>query len=308
MEVIDQVLTGDYAAYNGDCCEVIQSIDSESVGFSVYSPPFSDLYSYSDNIACMSFNENDEQFFEHYRFLIDQLYRVTKPGRLSAVHCMNLPKTKQRDGVIGIRDFRGGIICQHEEAGWIYHSEVCIWKDPVLAMQRTKAIGLLHKQVCKDSTISRQGLPDYVVVFRKPGENAEPVSGPFTEFIGDEDTFDNKGDLSIDVWQRYASPVWMDIRQTRTLNNFREGKEDDDTKHICPLQLDTIERCLDLWSNEGDVVLSPFMGIGSEGYCSLLRGRKFIGVELKTSYYEVAVQNLNRALNERNRASLFTED
>jgi hypothetical protein len=253
----------------------------------------------------MSFNENDEQFFEHYRYLINEMFRVTQPGRLSAVHCMNLPKTKSRDGVIGLRDFRGGIIREHEQAGWIYHSEVCIWKDPVLAMQRTKAIGLLHKQVCKDSSISRQGLADYVVLFRKPGVNTKPISGPFTEFIGEQDTFQNNGTLSIDVWQRYASPVWGDIRQTRTLNNYRDGREPDDTKHIAPLQLDVIERCLDLWSNPGDIVLSPFMGIGSEGYCSVLRGRKFIGVELKKAYFDVAVENLRTATSKANGKMLF---
>lgn len=305
MEVLDQVVTENYTAYNGDCCEVVAALPDDSIDFSVYSPPFSDLYSYSDSIACMSFNENDDQFFEHYSYLVKELYRVTTPGRLTAVHCMNLPKTKSRDGVIGLRDFRGGIIREHEEAGWIYHSEVCIWKDPVLAMQRTKAIGLLHKQVCKDSSISRQGLPDYVVVFRKPGVNPKPVSGPFTEFIGDPETFENKGDLSIDVWQRYASPVWDDIRQTRTLNNFREGKEPDDTKHICPLQLDVIERCLELWSNPDDVVLSPFMGIGSEGYCSIERGRKFVGVELKKAYFEVAVKNLQNAQSKASAKTLF---
>jgi hypothetical protein len=305
MEVGEQVITDSYTAYNGDCCEVVAELPDESIDFSIYSPPFSDLYSYSDSIACMSFNENDEQFFQHYKYLIEQLYRVTQPGRLSAVHCMNLPKTKTRDGVIGLRDFRGGIIREHEAAGWIYHSEVCIWKDPVLAMQRTKAIGLLHKQVCKDSSISRQGLPDYVVVFRKPGVNPKPIAGPFEEFIGDPETFENTGTMSIDVWQRYASPVWHDIRQTRTLNNYREGKDDDDTKHICPLQLDVIERCLELWSNPNDVVLSPFMGVGSEGYCSVQRGRRFVGVELKTAYFDVAVKNLKNAASKAASKKLF---
>jgi DNA modification methylase len=248
--------------------------------------------------------ETDEEFFTHYRFLSDQLYRLIKPGRLVSVHCMNLPSTIQNNGYIGIRDFRGDIIRTMQASGFVYHSEVCIWKDPVLAMQRTKALGLLHKQITKDSCRSRQGIPDYVCTFRKSGENENPVSGRFERFIGDQSTFDNKGDLSIDVWQRYASPVWMDINQSRTLNG-RMAREEADDRHICPLQLDVIERCLELWTNEGDVVLSPFAGIGSEGVISVQTGRKFIGVELKQSYFEWASKFLADEEAKLNQPSLF---
>lgn len=305
-QVVEQVVTDDYTAYNGDCCEVVPAMPDDSVGFIVYSPPFADLFSYSDNLACMSNCMNDAEFFEHYKFLVGELFRVLKPGRLCAVHCMQLTKTMQRDGCIGLRDFRGDIIRAHEAAGFIYHSEVCIWKCPVVAVTRTKALGLLHKQLVKDSAMSRQGLADYVVVFRKPGKNEEPIAGRLDHYAGED--FEQKGDLSIDVWQRYASPVWMDIRQGRTLNNFREGKDEGDVRHLCPLQLDVIERCLQLWSNKGDVVLSPFMGIGSEGYCSLQLGRKFVGVELKRSYFDVAVKNLESACKQVATTTLFDEE
>jgi hypothetical protein len=206
---------------------------------------------------------------------------------------MNLPTSKARHGFIGIEDFRGEVIRAHESAGWIYHSEVCIWKDPVTAMQRTKALGLLHKQIVKDSCMSRQGIPDYVCTFRKPGENTDPVAGELDKWAGDE-TFRSEGRLSIDLWQRYASPVWMDINPSRTLQK-KSAREEKDERHICPLQLDVIERCMLLWSNRGDVVLSPFMGIGSEGFVALQEGRKFVGVELKGSYYKQAVLNLQSA-------------
>lgn len=289
VECID-MFSGDYfTLYRGDCVEVILQLPDESIGFSVYSPPFASLYVYSDSERDMGNCETDEEFFTHYKFLVDQLYRVLKPGRLVSVHCMNLPSTICNDGYIGIRDFRGEIIRCHQASGFIYHSEVCIWKDPVTAMQRTKALGLLHKQVVKDSAMSRQGIPDYVCTFRKPGKNPEPISGEFDHFAGDH--FEQTGNLSIDVWQRYASPVWMDINQSNTLN-VRAARAEDDTRHICPLQLDVIHRCLQLWSKSGDVVLSPFAGIGSEGYESLKLGRKFIGVELKDTYFEQAKKNL----------------
>jgi hypothetical protein len=236
---------------------------------------------------------SDEEFMEHYRFLIKEKLRATKPGRLTSAHCMNLPTSKARDGVIGIRDFRGEIIRAHVEAGWIFHSEVVIWKDPVTAMQRTKALGLLHKQIVKDSCMSRQGIPDYVVTFRKPGVNPEPVSGELGKWAGDE-SFRSEGRLSIDLWQRYASPVWMDINPSRTLTK-KGAREERDERHICPLQLDVIERCLMMWSNPGDVVMSPFMGIGSEGYVSVQEGRRFVGFELKDSYWRTACANLKGA-------------
>jgi len=288
--------------YNGDCCEVIRDIPDDSIGFSVFSPPFASLYVYSDIINDMGNCESDAEFFQHFGFLVEQLYRVIKPGRLCSVHCMNMPSTITNDGYIGIRDFRGDIIRCFQEYGWIYHSEVCIWKDPVTAMQRTKALGLLHKQVCKDSSMSRQGIPDYVCTFRKPGKNPDPIAGEFDHFAGE--AFERTGNLSIDIWQRYASPVWMDIDQSNTLN-AREARHESDTRHICPLQLDVIHRCLQLWSKEGDVVLSPFAGIGSEGHEALKLNRKFLGIELKESYFDEAAKNLRRVEQDQSRARLF---
>jgi hypothetical protein len=260
-------------------------------------------------------------FMEHFRFLVSELFRVTKPGRNCSFHCMNLPLSKERDGVIGLKDFRGDLIWLFRQAGWVFHSEVTIWKDPVTAMQRTKALGLLHKQVVKDSCMSRQGIPDYLVTMRKPGTNSDPVDGELDKYVGDmtpeefetycRQEYHNRGRsaaaatatgksmpfetfLSVMVWQKYASPVWDDIDQSNTLNR-EAAREQDDERHVCPLQLDVIERALTLWSNPGDVVFSPFAGIGSEGYQAIKMGRKFIGVELKSSYYKQAVGNLHAA-------------
>jgi DNA methylase len=235
-------------------------------------------------------------FFEHFRFLIRELHRVLLPGRLVSFHCMNLPTSKARDGVIGITDFRGDLIRAFEVEGFIFHSEVCIWKDPVTSMQRTKALGLLHKQIMKDSAMSRQGIPDYLVTMRKRGANPQPVVGKLDAFAGERAPLPS-GDPtrdSINIWQRYASPVWMDINPSDTLQ-FRHAREEEDERHICPLQLDVIRRGIQLWSNPGDTVLSPFMGIGSEGYVAIEMGRRFVGVELKDSYHRVAVDNLRRA-------------
>lgn len=309
MKVIDQQITDSYAIYNADTVEVAQSMPTESMDFSVFSPPFASLYTYSNSDRDMGNVKSHEEFWEQYRYLITEQFRVMKPGRNIAIHCMNLPSSKQNDGFIGVKDFRGDIIREYQAAGFIYHSEVCIWKDPVLAMQRTKALGLLHKQVKKDSTMSRQGLPDYVVVMRKPGDNSAPVNGEFEYYVGDNppDSFDryerDDGRLyflpgargtSIDVWQKYASPIWDDINQTDTLN-FREGRDNDDERHICPLQLDVIERCIQLWSNPGETVWTPFMGIGSEVYMAVKLGRKGFGVELKPSYYQLACRNIEQA-------------
>lgn len=309
MKVIDQHITDKYAIYNADTVEVAQSMESDSVGFSIFSPPFASLYTYSNSDRDMGNVKSHGEFWDQYRYLIKEQFRVMKPGRNIAIHCMNLPSSKQNDGFIGIKDFRGAIIREYQEQGFIFHSEVCIWKDPVVAMQRTKALGLLHKQIKKDSIMSRMGLPDYVVVMRKPGDNAEPIEGEFKYYVGDNPpkTFDkyarDDGRLyftpgqhgtSIDVWQQYASPIWDDINQTDTLN-FREGRDSDDERHICPLQLDVIERCIQLWSNEGDVVWTPFMGIGSEVYMALKLGRRGIGVELKASYYQLALRNIKQA-------------
>lgn len=293
MNVIEQANGANWTMYHGDCCEVLQGLPDNSIDYSIFSPPFASLYVYSDSERDMGNCESDAEFFEHYQFLADQLFRLIRPGRLVSVHCMNLPSTIQNNGYIGIRDFRGEIIRAMQSSGFVYHSEVCIWKDPVVAMQRTKALGLLHKQVTKDSCRSRQGIPDYVCTFRKSGDNEKPVAGKFERFIGDQSTFAVTGDMSIDVWQRYASPVWMDINQSRTLNG-RLAREDADDRHICPLQLDVIERCLELWTNEDDIVLSPFGGIGSEGVVSVQAKRKFIGVELKKSYWDWACKFLEQ--------------
>lgn len=307
--VINQKIEENYAIYNGDCVEVLSGFKDNSVHYSVFSPPFASLYTYSDSDRDMGNVKTDEEFWQHYGFLIPEQFRTLKPGRLISVHCMNLPSSKTRDGVIGIKDFRGDIIREYQKHGFIYHSEVCIWKDPVIAMQRTKALGLLHKQIKKDSTMSRMGIPDYVVTFRKPGDNEEPVSGEFKYYVGDNPPRSFVGytredgrlyflpgseGTSIDVWQKYASPVWDDINQTNTLN-FREGRHDDDERHICPLQLDVVERCLQLWTSPGDVVLTPFLGIGTEVYTAVVMGRRGIGVELKESYYRLAERNIAMA-------------
>lgn len=310
-KVIDQVQENDYMIYHADTVEVARGLPDNSVGFSVFSPPFESLYTYSNSDRDMGNSKDSEQFWQQYLYLIKEQFRVMKPGRIIAIHCMNLPTSKQNDGFIGIRDFRGEIIREYQKAGFIYHSEVVVWKDPVVAMQRTKALGLLHKTIKKDSSMSRMGIPDSMVMFRKPGDNEEPITGEFTYYVGTEPApgfkrhqwddgrecwtvEDGSMNTSVDVWQRYASPIWMDINQSDTLN-FREGRDSDDERHICPLQLDVIQRCLQLWSNPGDVVWSPFMGIGSEGYMSLKAGRKFIGAELKESYFKLAQRNLKAA-------------
>lgn len=307
--VIDQIMTDDYAIYHADTVEVAKGLPDNSVGLSCFSPPFEQLYCYSNSDRDMGNSKDAEQFWEQYRFLIKEQFRVMMPGRNVAIHCMNLPTSKVRDGHIGIRDFRGEIIKAYQEAGFIYASEVCIWKNPVTAMTRTKALGLLHKTIKKDSAMSRMGIPDYIVVMRKPGENPRPVAGEFQYYVGEQppigftthdrndgSTFAIPSDqnTSVDVWQKYASPVWDDIRETDTLN-FREGRDSDDERHICPLQLDVIERCLQLWSLPEDIVWSPFLGIGSEGYMSLKLGRKFIGAELKESYFKLAKRNMEQA-------------
>lgn len=281
MNVLDQEITDRFALYNGDCVDVARAMPDNSIDFGIYSPPFESLYVFSNSERDMGNNASSEDFWTHYRFLIAECYRIMKPGRLIAIHCMNLPTSKVRDGYIGIKDFRGEIIRAHQQAGFIYHSEVCIWKDPVVAMQRTKALGLLWKQLKKDSAMSRQGIADYLVVIKKPGENPEPIAHTDKEF-------------PVDKWQQYASPVWMDINQTRTLQ-YMSARENDDERHISPLQLDVIERSLDLWTNPNDLVFSPFTGIGSEGYCALKMGRRFVGSELKRSYFEVARRNLLEA-------------
>ena len=310
MQVLDQYSTDRCVIYNADTVDVAQSLQTESVDFSVFSPPFASLYTYSNSDRDMGNVSSHAEFWEQYRYLVKEQFRVLKPGRNIAIHCMNLPTSKQNDGFIGIQDFRGDLIREYQAAGFIYHAEICIWKCPVVAVTRTKALGLLHKQVKKDSAMSRMGIPDYVVVMRKPGEDLDPVAGEFKYYVGENpppgferiDRHDGSyfwmpgpQGTSVDIWQKYASPIWDDINQTDTLN-FREGRDDDDERHICPLQLDVIERCLQLWSNPDDVVWTPFLGIGSEAYMAIKLGRKAIGVELKTSYYELAKRNIDLAI------------
>jgi DNA modification methylase len=276
------VVTGEnFTMHLGDCVEVVREIPTDSIHYTIFSPPFASLYTYSASDRDMGNCDNQEEFLQHFGFLVDELYRVTMPGRLLSFHCMNLPTSKVNHGYIGIRDFRGDLIRLFESRGFIFHSEVCIWKDPVTAMQRTKALGLLYKQLKKDSAMSRQGIPDYLVTMRKPGENMERVTKtPETFPVG--------------LWQNYASPVWMDINPSDTLQ-FRSAREDKDERHICPLQLGVIQRGIELWTNLGDTVLSPFGGIGSEGYVAIQNGRKFIGAELKRTYWQQACENLRQA-------------
>lgn len=277
--------TGDgYTVHLGDCVKWAQRMESDSIDYSVFSPPFADLFVYSNSDHDMGNCNDDDEFAAQLKFLIDELFRVIKPGRNVSFHCMNLPTTKMRQGFIGLRDFRGTLIRAFQDAGFIYHSEVCIWKDPVVAMQRTKALGLLHKTIRENSTMSRMGLPDYVVTMRKPGECADRVKH------GD--------DLPVMMWQKYASPIWDDINQSRTLNKL-PARDENDEKHMCPLQLDVIERCIHLWTNPGDLVFSPFTGIGSEGYTAVKMGRRFVGTELKPQYWDLACQNIADAATEQ---------
>lgn len=278
IRVIDQAEGNGWTAYHGDCVEVTKGIPDSSIHYTIFSPPFASLYTYSNSDRDMGNCRTHSEFYEHFAFLVKELMRVTVPGRLLSFHCMNLPTSKARDGYIGITDFRGLLIRMFQEEGWIYHSEVVIWKDPVTAMQRTKALGLLHKTIRSDSSMSRQGIPDYLVTMRKPGVNPEPIAHTSEEF-------------PVSLWQRYASPVWMDINPSDTLQG-RSAREEKDEKHICPLQLEVIRRALKLWSNPGDVVLTPFGGIGSEGYVALEEGRKACLIELKGSYYRQAIANL----------------
>lgn len=282
MNVLNQEVNEKFSLYNGDSVEVLKGIPDNSIHYSIFSPPFASLYTYSNSDRDMGNSKTDDEFYEHFTFLVKELYRVTMPGRLLSFHCMNLPTSKVRDGVIGIKDFRGLLIRIFTDAGWIYHSEVCIWKNPVTAMQRMKALGLLWKQLKKDSAMSRQGIPDFIVTMRKPGDNPERVTHTDESF-------------PCNVWQKYASPVWMDINQSDTLQR-KSAREDKDEKHICPLQLEVIKRCIELWSNPNDIVLDPFAGIGSTPYVALRMGRRGLGVELKESYYEQAVKNCNEAL------------
>ena len=346
MKVIDQCFGENWVIYNGDCCDALKGIPDNKIHYSLYSPPFSQLFCYSNSLHDLGNSKSDEEFQIHYQFMVKELYRVLMPGRLVSIHCMNIPAMKERDGYIGLKDFRGDMIraflgdasflvpavrslrarqqaafiagdmyrhgkiqdsidtiesemAEYSDTGFIYHSEVCIWKDPLIEATRTKALGLMHKQITKDSTRCRQGLPDYIVTMRKPGDNPEPVThdGGLKTFYGEDEP--EGGVYSHNVWRRYASPIWADIRQGNTLNVVA-ARHNDDERHLCPLQIDTINRCLELWSNPGDTILSPFAGIGSEGYGALQMGRRFIGIELKPSYFEQAVKNMPRAVSRLN--------
>lgn len=268
---------GSFQAIHGDCVDVIAQMPANSVDFSVYSPPFGSLFVYSESAADMG-NSTDAEFAKHYGYLVKEKFRVTVPGRLTAVHCSDLPMTKWKDGAVGIKDFSGDIIRAHENAGWIYHGRRTIWKCPVVEMTRTKHVGLLYKQLQKDSSKSRGGMPDYLLTFIKPGDNPRPIAH-------------TPKDFPLDQWQEWASPVWMSIEQSRVLN-VKAAKDANDERHLCPLQLDVIERALIMWSNPNDRVLSPFMGIGSEGVSSLKLKRRFFGVELKESYWRQGVRYL----------------
>lgn len=281
MKCFNQVIKERYSIYNGDSCEIMNSIPDNSIHYSIFSPPFADLYVYSNSERDMGNCKSKSEFYEHFKFIVKELYRIMMNGRLVSFHCMNLPTSKQKDGFIGITDFRGELIKTFQDCGFIYHSEVCIWKDPVIAMQRTKALGLLHKQIKKDSAMCRQGIPDYLVTMRKPGDNPERVGHT-------NETF------PVQIWQNYASPVWMDINPSDTLQRT-SARDEKDEKHICPLQLDVIRRGINLWTNENDIVFTPFMGIGSEVYQALKMNRRGIGIELKESYYKQAVKNCENA-------------
>jgi DNA modification methylase len=295
--VLDQIHTDRFSIYNGDCVEVVSGLPDDSIDFSVYSPPFSSLYIYSDSERDMGNCRDDAEFFEHYRFLIREKYRATRPGRLTAVHCKQLVDYANSAGHAGWRDFRGDIIRAHQAEGWVYHCEVVIWKCPVNEMTKTKCQRLLYKQLRTDSSHSGVGIPEYLILFRKWAEKDKEV--PIRK---------SAGDFPLEQWQEWASPVWpvwMDINQTRVLNG-KIARDDKDEKHICPLQLDVIERAITMWTNPADVVLSPFMGVGSEGYVAMQLGRRFVGVELKPEYFALAKQHIEAAIAEE--PSMFSEE
>lgn len=291
MKVLDSKVTDRYALYNGDSCEVLKGLKDNTIDYSIFSPPFASLYVYSDSDRDLGNCKSNEEFVIQFGYIVEQLYRVIKPGRLVSFHCMDLPSSKASDGFIGLKDFPGQLIKLFQEKGFIYHSRVTIWKNPVVAMQRTKALGLLHKQIKKDSAMCRQGIADYIITMRKPGDNEERISHT-------NETF------PVGKWQEYASPVWMDINQSNTLQK-ESARDEKDEKHICPLQLDVIQRCIELWTNPNDVVLTPFAGIGSEVYQAILMDRAGIGIELKKSYFKQAVKNCEAAVHKPKQIDLF---
>jgi DNA modification methylase len=303
--VINQEINARFSLFNGDCIEVMRALPNDSIDMSIFSPPYLSLYVYSNSERDMGNARSDAEFYEHFRHAIKELMRIVKPGRIVAVDCMNVPAMKARDGYIGLKDFRGALIRDFVDEGFIFHSEHCMWKDPLIEATRTKAIGLMHKQLCKDSTMSRAGIPQYLLAFRKPGVNSSPVAHKdgLDCFVGEDPP--RGGNLSHERWRRYASPVWMDINFSRTLNGSA-ARESDDERHVCPMALDIIERALTLWTNPGDLVFTPFLGIGSEAYVALQMGRRACGSELKRSYFDLAVRNCHEALQDTQN-DLFAE-
>lgn len=289
MKVLDQKSGENWVLYNGDSCEILAGIPTASIHYSITSIPFASLYTYSNSERDLGNSRNYGEFAEHYQYLGKEWYRVMMPGRLVSIHCMNLPAMKERDGFIGVKDFRGDVIRWMQACGFIFHSEVCIWKNPVVEMQRTKALGLLHKQIRKDSAMSRMGIPDYIVTFRKPGINPEPL-----DHTPENYSVDHWQQVASPVWDEYPAPVWWDINQSATLQR-KSARTEKDEKHICPLQLPVIERCVELWSKEHEIVLDPFDGIGSTGYQAIKMGRRHVGIELKESYFKQAALNLEAA-------------
>lgn len=302
--VIKQASSQLWHAYNCDCVEGIKGLPSESIGLTVFSPPYGNLYVYSDSPRDMGNCLTDSEFYSHFGFLLSELYRVTIPGRIIAVDCMNIPAMKGKDGYIGLKDFRGDLIWFFQKQGFIFHSEHCIWKDPLIEATRTKALGLMHKQLIKDSSMSRAGIPQYLLAFRKPGANPFPINHPqgMDEFVGEDPP--NEGNLSHERWRRYASPVWMDINPSRTLN-FRAARDEKDEKHLCPMSLDIIDRAIWLWSKKTEVVLDPFSGVFSTGYCAIVAERRFIGFELKPSYFNAGLSNMRAAEEASKEGKLF---
>ena len=325
-EVLKQASGDNWTLYQGDCCDVVRGLPDNSIDFGIHSPPFSNLYIYSDSEADMGNSADDGEFFSHYEYLIPELLRVTVPGRLCAIHCKDLPKYANRDDTAGLKDFPGQIIRSFEKCGWSFHSRVTIWKCPVTERERTNNNGLLHKTAERDRSQLRQGMADYLIVMRKPPIGTlmsdKPVTNgdelPFQEYIGQHPLnseihpskfartkcSQHASGKSIDIWRRYAEPVWWDVDQTNVLN-YRRARDESDERHICPLQLDLIERSVQLWTNPGDVVLSPFAGIGSEGVASVKLGRRFIGVELKASYFQSAARELRVAEESQLARTLF---
>lgn len=307
MAVSEQKIEDRFAIYNGDCIEVLRSLADESVHLTVYSPPFAGLYQYSSDPRDMSNAISKDEFFEHYGYCIDEISRVTMPGRISAVHCMDIPLSNA--GCDAMFDLPGRIIAEHEKRGFSYGGRRVIWKEPLMVRNRTMMKSLHHKTFCEDSTRNSVANADFLLMFRRKGQNPQPVAhangilsyAGENEIPGDVLRFRGMvGDQKLNqfsqwIWRQYASSVWMDIRIDRVLA-FREARDDEDEKHVHPLQLDVIERCVAMWSNPGDVVLTPFMGVGSEVYGALTMGRKAIGIELKPSYYRQAVKNIQRAL------------